>query len=79
MAPYAFVTMLTSDSYLPGCLVTAHSIKQSEKDHAAHDFDLDCLITLDFVSVESIKALRKVYNLVNSVDAISSSHLAKMS
>ncbi|KAH9824986.1 putative glycogenin [Melampsora americana] len=73
MAPYAFVTMLTSDSYLPGCLVTAHSIKQSEKDHAAHDFDLVCLITLDSVSVESIKALRKVYNLVISVDVISSS------
>ncbi|EGG09509.1 family 8 glycosyltransferase, partial [Melampsora larici-populina 98AG31] len=74
MAPYAFVTMLTSDPYLPGCLVTAHSIKQSEKDNAAQDFDLVCLITLDSVSVESIKALRKVYNLVISVDAISSSN-----
>lgn len=78
MAPYAFVTMLTSDSYLPGCLVTAHSIKQSEKDNPTHDFDLVCLITLDSVSVESIKALRKVYNLVISVDVISSSSIDEL-
>ncbi|KAG0142019.1 hypothetical protein CROQUDRAFT_683440 [Cronartium quercuum f. sp. fusiforme G11] len=72
MAPNAFVTMLTSDSYLPGALVTAHSIKQSEQFNESQDFDLVCLITLESVTAESIKGLRKVFNLVISVDELRS-------
>lgn len=61
-----------SDSYLPGALVTAHSLKQAEQSNDLQDFDLVCLITLESISVESIKALRKVFNLVISVDEIRS-------
>ncbi|KAH9459723.1 hypothetical protein Pst134EB_007953 [Puccinia striiformis f. sp. tritici] len=73
MASWAFVTLLTSDSYLPGALVTASSIKESEKE-LTRKYDLVCLVTLDSVSVQSIKALRQVYDLVISVEEIRSGH-----
>lgn len=71
MASYAFVTILTSDSYLPGSLVTARSIKDAEKT-SSREFDLVCLVTLDSVSVQSIKALRNAYDVVISVEEIRS-------
>ncbi|CAH7668978.1 putative glycogenin [Phakopsora pachyrhizi] len=73
MAPYAFVTLLTSDSYLPGALVTAQSLKEIEK-FSHVNFDLVCLITVEKLKVESVKALRKVFDAVISVDEIRSSH-----
>ncbi|PLW29250.1 hypothetical protein PCANC_15748 [Puccinia coronata f. sp. avenae] len=71
MATCAFVTVLTSDSYLPGSLVTAYSIKENEE-ASTRKHDLVCLVTLDSVSVQSIKALRQIYDLVISVEEIRS-------
>ncbi|EFP81581.2 uncharacterized protein PGTG_07830 [Puccinia graminis f. sp. tritici CRL 75-36-700-3] len=73
MASWAFVTVLTSDSYLPGALVTARSIKDVEK-ASTRQFDLVCVVTLDSVSVQSIKALRQMYDLVISAEVIRSGH-----
>lgn len=73
MASWAFVTVLTSDSYLPGALVTAASIKRTEE-ASTRKYDLVCLVTLDTVSVQSIKALRQIYDLVISAEEIRSGH-----
>jgi len=73
MAAWAFVTVLTSDSYLPGALVTACSIKDVEE-ASTSKYDLVCLVTLDSVSVQTIKALRQMYDLVISVEEICSGH-----
>lgn len=73
MPSWAFATLLTSDSYLPGALVTARSIKDCEGIYPQR-FDLVCLVTLDSVSVQSIKALRQIYDLVVSVEEIRSTH-----
>jgi glycogenin glucosyltransferase len=72
MSDYAFVTLLTSDSYLPGALTCIHSLKDAEGDIPANDFDTVCLVTPSTVAVESIKQLRKVFSLVVGVDVIES-------
>ena len=67
----AFVTLLTSDHYLPGALVLAESLRLSHgvskkgklragapRTAAAH-FQVVALITPDTLSVQSIKALRR--------------------
>ncbi|CBQ70512.1 related to glycogenin-2 beta [Sporisorium reilianum SRZ2] len=67
----AFVTLLTSDHYLPGALVLAeslrlsHGISRKGKHRAgastasAPDFQVVALITPDTLSVQSVKALRR--------------------
>lgn len=67
----AFVTLLTSDHYLPGALVLAESLRLSHgitkkgKHRAAAstppaaEFQVVALITPDTLSVQSIKALRR--------------------
>ncbi|KAJ9477603.1 Glycogenin-2 [Pseudozyma hubeiensis] len=67
----AFVTLLTSDHYLPGALVLAESLRlshgiSSKGKHragappsSAAGFQLVALITPDTLSVQSIKALRR--------------------
>lgn len=76
MAPHAFVTLLTSDSYLPGALVAAHALKENEK-HSLQDIDLVCLAALDIVSLSSVKILQQVFDFVLGVDEIGSSHCEK--
>ncbi|KAI3487473.1 hypothetical protein L1887_48577 [Cichorium endivia] len=68
----AFVTLLTSDHYLPGALVLAESLRISHglarkgkaragpsRSAATTDFQVVALITPDTLSVQSIKALRR--------------------
>ncbi|SPO21771.1 related to glycogenin-2 beta [Ustilago trichophora] len=67
----AFVTLLTSDHYLPGALVLAESLRLSHgvskkgklraatPRTASPDFQVVALITPDTLSVQSIKALRR--------------------
>uniref|UniRef100_V5GJZ7 Glycogenin glucosyltransferase n=1 Tax=Kalmanozyma brasiliensis (strain GHG001) TaxID=1365824 RepID=V5GJZ7_KALBG len=68
----AFVTLLTSDHYLPGALVLAESLRISHgiskkgkqraatsTSSAAAGFQVVALITPDTLSVQSIKALRR--------------------
>ncbi|KAK0568478.1 glycogenin glucosyltransferase [Tilletia horrida] len=65
---YAFVTLLTSDEYLPGALVTAHSLREAQARGSdgstsaaaspeANAFDVICLVTPHSVRVQTIKAL----------------------
>ena len=67
-ADFAFLTLLTSNTYLPGVLTTIHSLIDVEGSSPANDFDTVCLVTPATVSVESIKALRQVFTLVIGVE-----------
>ncbi|SPO39856.1 related to glycogenin-2 beta [Pseudozyma flocculosa] len=66
----AFVTLLTSDHYLPGALVLAQSVRlahgiskddrsSSATGSARKRFDIVALITPDTLSVQTVKALRR--------------------
>jgi hypothetical protein len=71
--PFAFVTLLSSNSYLPGALVLAASLKDvhsSPPQHPEVDFKTICLVTPETVDVKSIKALRKAFDIVIGVELI---------
>ncbi|KAL1902739.1 glycogenin glucosyltransferase [Sporothrix stenoceras] len=60
-----YATLLTSDTYLPGALVLAHSLRD-----AGTSKKLAVLVTLDTVSAEVITQLKNVYDYVISVPRI---------
>ena len=67
----AFVTLLTTSSYLPGALVLLHAL------HALHpaprDFQIVALVTPETVDAKTIGELRKAgYDLVIGVEPIGS-------
>ncbi|PWN48080.1 hypothetical protein IE53DRAFT_370917 [Violaceomyces palustris] len=71
----AFVTLLTSDHYLPGALVLAHSIRQAHRgrpDAESKPFHIVALVTPQTLSVQSIKALSRsgVFDWVIGVEQI---------
>jgi hypothetical protein len=67
----AFVTLLTTDSYLPGALVLLHSL--IELHPAPRDFKIVALVTPETVDAKSIGELRKAgYDLVIGVEPIGS-------
>ncbi|KAJ7705984.1 hypothetical protein B0H17DRAFT_1192544 [Mycena rosella] len=72
-SPFAFVTLLTSDAYLPGALVLAGALKDV---HPAPpvapevDFQTVCLVTPESVDVSTIKLLRRAYDVVVGVEII---------
>ncbi|KAI0296247.1 hypothetical protein BC826DRAFT_1006072 [Russula brevipes] len=71
--PYAFVTLLTSDSYLPGALTLAAALKDVHPSPAPPpevDFQTVCLVTPETVDISSIKLLRKAFDLVVGVEII---------
>lgn len=72
MSLYAYVTLLTTDAYLPGALVAIQSILQSEGASPEIPFETVCLVTPATVSVESIKALRRNFSLVVGVEELRS-------
>ena len=72
-SPYAFVTLLTSDSYLPGVLTLAAALKDVHPSPALHpevDFQTVCLVTPETVDISSIKLLRKAFDIVVGVELI---------
>ncbi|KAI0319779.1 hypothetical protein OF83DRAFT_1169921 [Amylostereum chailletii] len=72
-SPYAFVTLLTSDSYLPGALTLAAALKDVHPSPATSpevDFHTVCLVTPETVDVSSIKLLRRAFNVVIGVEII---------
>ncbi|KAK0199237.1 glycogenin [Desarmillaria ectypa] len=72
-APYAFVTLLTSDFYLPGALALAAALKDVHPTPAIPpelEFQTVCLVTPETVDVSAIKLLRKAYNVVIGVEVI---------
>ncbi|KAG8354598.1 hypothetical protein FVEN_g7597 [Fusarium venenatum] len=68
-----YATLLLSDSYLPGALVLAHSLRD-----AGATRKLAVLVTLDSVSEESITQLKEVYDYVFPVPRIRNDHPANL-
>ena len=71
--PYAFVSLLTSDSYLPGALTLAAALRDTHTSPALPpevDFETVCLVTPETVDVASIKLLRKAFDVVVGVEII---------
>ncbi len=71
--PYAFVTLLTSDYYLPGALALAAALRDihpSPPQPPQVDFQTVCLVTPETVDVSTIKLLRRAFNLVVGVETI---------
>jgi glycogenin glucosyltransferase len=72
-SPYAVVSLLTSDSYLPGVLTLAAALKDIHPSPAVHpevDFQTVCLVTPETVDIASIKLLRKAFDVVVGVEII---------
>ena len=70
---YAFVTLITSDSYLPGALTLAAALRDIHPTPAAEpevDFQTLCLVTPETVDVSSIKLLRGAFDTVTGVEII---------
>ncbi|WWC57768.1 uncharacterized protein I303_100303 [Kwoniella dejecticola CBS 10117] len=69
--PNAFVTLLTTPSYLPGALVLLHSLLDLHP--APRDFKIVCLVTPETVDAKTIGELRKAgFDLVIGVEPIGS-------
>jgi len=71
--PYAFVTLLTSDYYLPGALALAGALKDVHPSPVVPpevDFQTVCLVTPETVDVSTIKLLRRTFNVVIGVEII---------
>jgi hypothetical protein len=67
----AFVTLLTSPSYLPGVLVLLHSLLNLHP--APRDFQIVCLVTPETVDAKTIGELRNAgFDLVVGVEGIGS-------
>ncbi|PWN27686.1 nucleotide-diphospho-sugar transferase, partial [Jaminaea rosea] len=93
-ASYAFTTLVTTDEYLPAALVVAHSLRLAHEAADAQDksgltgprsedIDLVALVTPGSLSVQSIRALLRVYDRVigdgddsNAVVDLSDANLA---
>lgn len=69
--PNAFITLLTTPSYLPGALVLLHAL--TELHPSPRDFQIVCLVTPETVDAKTIKTLREAgYDLVIGVEPIGS-------
>ncbi|KAL8284993.1 hypothetical protein RB601_006566 [Gaeumannomyces tritici] len=69
----AYVTLLTTDTYLPGALVLAHSLRD-----AGTTKKLACMVTPDTVAGEVIAQLNTVFDYVISVPTIRNAHPANL-
>ena len=70
---YAFVTLITSDSYLPGALTLAAALRDIHPTPATKpevDFQTACIVTPETVDVSSIKLLRGAFDVVIGVEII---------
>ena len=69
----AFVTLITSDSYLPGALTLAAALRDIHPTPATEpevDFQTACLVTPETVDVSSVKLLRGAFDVVIGVEII---------
>ncbi|KAG8987716.1 glycogenin glucosyltransferase, partial [Tulasnella sp. 427] len=70
---YAFVTLLTSDSYLPGALTLVAALRDVHADapNPPHPpFQTVCIITPETIGVETRRAVLKAFDIVVGVDVI---------
>lgn len=65
--PFAFVTLLTTDDYLPGALTVVKSLLDTEPEQP---FDTVCLCTPASVSAATLGALHKAFDVVVGVEQI---------
>lgn len=73
MSQYAFVTLLTSESYLPGALVLAAALKdvhQSLPPGQQVIYETVCLVTPETLDALIIEFLRKVFDVVIGVEVL---------
>ncbi|PCH33987.1 glycosyltransferase family 8 protein [Wolfiporia cocos MD-104 SS10] len=71
--PYAFVSLVTSDHYLPGALAVAAALKDvhpSPPTPPEVEFQTVCLVTPETVDVSTVKFLRRAYDIVIGVELI---------
>ncbi|KAI0115501.1 glycosyltransferase family 8 protein [Nemania sp. FL0031] len=68
-----YATLLLTDTYLPGALVLAHSLRD-----AATTKKLAALVTLDSVSAEAVTQLKSVYDYVIPVPRIRNAQPANL-
>ena len=71
--PYAFVTLVTSDHYLPGALAVAAALKDLHPSPPVSPevaFQTLCLVTPESVDVSSIKLLRTAFDIFIGVEII---------
>ena len=69
--PNAFITLLTTSSYLPGALVLLHSLLELHPE--PRDFKTVCLVTPETVDAKTIGEVRKAgFDLVIGVEPIGS-------
>ncbi|RXK40694.1 hypothetical protein M231_01945 [Tremella mesenterica] len=71
MLPNAFITLLTTPSYLPGALVILHSLRELHPD--PRQFKIVCLVTPETVDARVIGQLREAgFDLIIGVEPIAS-------
>ncbi|KAG2156652.1 glycosyltransferase family 8 protein [Suillus bovinus] len=68
---FAFVTLVTSDSYLPGALAISGALKDVHQTEP-HEvkYDTVCIVTPETLDITTIKLLRKTYDTVIGVEVI---------
>ncbi|KAH9486518.1 Glycogenin-1 [Psilocybe cubensis] len=70
---FAFVTLVSSDAYLPGALAQVAALRDIHPSPAQppeHDFHTVCLVTPESLDVATIKALRRAFDLVVGVEIL---------
>ncbi|KAF9454096.1 glycosyltransferase family 8 protein [Macrolepiota fuliginosa MF-IS2] len=71
--PYAFVTLISSDAYLPGALAQAAALRDVHPHPPVFpevSFKTICLVTPETVDVATIKLLRRAFDLVIGVEVL---------
>ncbi|EJD51941.1 hypothetical protein AURDEDRAFT_111495 [Auricularia subglabra TFB-10046 SS5] len=71
---FAFVTLVTSDAYLPGALVVTSALRDvhpTPTEPPEVEFQTVCLVTPETVDVKTIKLLRRAFDVVVGVEVIS--------
>ena len=78
---FAFATLVTSNQYLPGALTVAAALREvhpSPPQDPEVPFKTVCLVTPETVDVETIKFLRKTFDLVVGVEPIEGHNVSEL-
>jgi glycogenin glucosyltransferase len=70
---YAFVTLITSDAYLPGALTIAAALNDVHRPLPLDEtvaYETVCLVTPEIVDITTIRLLRKAFDVVVGVEMI---------
>lgn len=80
---FAFVTLLTSDSYLPGALAISGALKDVHQHQLEPQsqvkYDTVCIVTPETLDISTVKLLRKAYDVVVGVEVIDQQDSAGLS